>query len=454
MAETIRRIRPTPTDEYLSNPHKGCCTFQHFNGDDLFPGKRWSEEGPTEFPPARKPVADGYLPTTVAYCRWFWRLMEPEQGQYDFSMIDRSLEVCEERGQTLAVRLMAHGSARQPQVPDWYAASAPMQSNRSKSIEFLAPDYNAPEYLEHWGGFVREFARRYDGHPRLESIDITYIGPWGEGAGECSPEQCRRFAELWAEAFPNTPRLALIAGEQMRQAVLTGSGWRCDCFGDLRRRGSATCPKPGSYNHHFDSYPKGVCLSGAQDAWKNGPVHFETCGVPATWLEDWEQDDADLEFIFQQGRKFHGTYFMPKSTALPDRWKDRIAGFCRSLGYRFVLRQAILPVDVSAGGKAHVEFWIENIGVAPLYHPYHFAVRFRQGDRSAVIPLPQYDVKTWLPGDVWIVEDLPLPEGFQPGWVEVSAGLVAPGTEEAKVSFAIKERFADRWAFLEGFSIV
>ena len=50
MPEVIRRVRPTPVEDYLSNPHRGCCTFQHFNGDELFAGTSWSEAGPTEFP--------------------------------------------------------------------------------------------------------------------------------------------------------------------------------------------------------------------------------------------------------------------------------------------------------------------------------------------------------------------------------------------------------------------
>src|SRR5438094_20012 len=103
MPETMRRIRPTPTEAYLRNPHKGCCTFQRFNGDPLFPGTSWSEEGPLEFPAAQYDVTPGYLPSTVAYCRWFWRVLEPRDGEYDFRVIDESLRVCQERGQTLAV---------------------------------------------------------------------------------------------------------------------------------------------------------------------------------------------------------------------------------------------------------------------------------------------------------------------------------------------------------------
>jgi len=449
MAEVIRKVRPTPTDAYLGNPHKGCCTFQHFNGDVLFPGTSWSEEGPTQFPPPIKPVIDGYLPTTVSYCRWFWRLMEPRKGEYDFSMIDGSLETCRQRGQTLAVRLMAFGSVNQPAAPDWYAQKHPMTTQRRGNGEIRHPVHDAPEYFEHWGGFVREFARRYDGNPLLETIDVTYIGPWGEGDGQCSPEQCRRFAELWKEAFVRTPRMAMVGGDQMVPGVATGAGWRCDCFGDLRNPGSQTVPRDVSWNHMYDAYPMQVFRCGAGEAWRTAPVHFETCWVPMNWHK-W---GFDLDFILEQGLKYHGTYFMPKYTALPDEWIDKLAAFCRKLGYRYVLRQSICDREVASRGTFRFQCWIENVGVAPIYRRYDFALRLRQGDHEAVIPLSDIDIRTWLPGDVWIDRQIPVPEGFRPGWAELSAGLVDPRTKQVRVRFAVKEQFSDGWACLEGVEV-
>jgi len=40
MAEVKRRVRPVPLppEVYLDNPHRGCCTFQHFSGDQLAVG--------------------------------------------------------------------------------------------------------------------------------------------------------------------------------------------------------------------------------------------------------------------------------------------------------------------------------------------------------------------------------------------------------------------------------
>lgn len=443
MSEIIRRIRPTPTDRYLGNPHKGCCTFQRFNGDPLFPGKTWSEEGPVEFPPVAQPVAEGYLPSTVAYCRWFWRLMEPEKGRYDFSMIDRSLEVCRERGQTLAVRLMAYGSGRQPGVPDWYARQYPMApANPHGQSEYMAPVHDAPEYLEHWGGFMREFARRYDGRPLIESIDVAFIGPWGEGAGVCCTEQCEHFVALWKEAFTNTPRLALMEGKQLRLGIASGSGWRCDCFGDLHQSSAPGIPPHLSWNHTYDCYPRQIFKAGGGAAWKTAPVHLETCWVPALWYDE----NFDIDFILEQGLKVHATYFMPKSTRLPAPWMDKLAAFCRRLGYRFVYRQAQIDTVARPGEAFHLESWIENTGVAPIYREYAFAIRMRQRDREEVVTLPGIDIRTWLPGDIWIDEMAPVPAVFREGDLEIAMGLIDRSTLKPRVRFAIEEQDEAGWA--------
>jgi len=450
MSEVIRRVRPTPSDSYLANPHKGCCTFQHFNGDELFPGTGWSEEGPLKFPAAQGSVIDGYLPTTVAYCRWFWRVMEPQKGQYDFSMIDKSLETCKARGQTLAVRLMAFGSAKQPQVPDWYDKKYPMIETPHKSNVMRVPDHDAKEYLEHWGGFVREFAKRYYHNLLLESIDVTYIGPWGEGAGECSRKQCDRFAALWKKAFQKTPRLAMLGDDQMRAGIATGTGWRADYFGDVKDFGSPAVQKNLSWNHMYELYPREVLDGGAKDTWKKAPVHFESCWVPMYWY----QQGWDIDFILEQGLKYHTTYFMPKYTRLPDKWMDKLSAFCRKIGYRFVLRQALIDAQVKAGASFRIQSWIENVGVAPIYRQYDFAIRLRQGDQEEIVTLNNIDIRRWLPGDVWLDRKIQLPKSIKPGWVELSAGLIDPQTKQARVSFAIKEVYSDRWAGLGGIEVV
>ncbi|MDD5678736.1 MAG: DUF4832 domain-containing protein [Kiritimatiellae bacterium] len=459
--DAINFFRPSPTDEYLANPHKGCCTFQRFNGDPLYSSSAWSEEGPLDGALAKGNKAtgipgysprivfpEGYLPSTVAYCRWFWEKFEPIQGQHDFSVIDRAMEACRERGQTLAVRLMPFGfvTAGQPALPSWYDDRYPKTAFRDWKVK--VPVYESSEYLELWGGLVREFARRYDANPLLETIDVAFIGPWGEGDGRCCQEQCDRFAELWQKAFSHTPRLALIAGnpedgDQMRASVSRGGGWRADSFGDLRWQCSQSDVRL-SWNHMYACYPRRVPEAGATDAWRRAPVHFETWDVPMHQY----QLQFDLDFILEQGLKYHTTYFMPKSTALPAPWLDKLLAFCKKIGYRFIFRQATISRKVSPGGTILFEAWIENVGVAPLYRRYDFALRLRQGAREEIIKFDEVDVRSWLPGDAWLEKIIRLPGGFRPGQIEVSAGLLDPVTHAARIRFAVTERFGDNWVFL------
>jgi hypothetical protein len=412
-----------------------------------------SEAGPVKFPPREfEGIVPGYLPCTVAYCRWFWELVEPEDGKYDWSVVEQALEVAGERGQTLQVRLMPHGgkllSPDQPPVPRWYVERYPTHDVVQKRRPATVPFYDGPEYLDKWGALIAEFGLRFGGHPQLESVDISFIGPWGEGAGECSEEAIDRMTQIYVDAHPKTPLMAMISGYKMTAGVKHGTGWRLDCFGDIGIYRDEDVPREQWFMHHYDCYPKEVCVCGAQDAWKNGPVTFETCSVPMKWFGM----AFDLDFIRRQGLKFHGSVFMPKSTELPEEWMDNLLQFCNDIGYRFVLRQFSFDSPVE-DRRLICQCWIENVGVAPIYHPYTFAVRLRQGSCEHVHHSAE-DIRKWLPGDVWLVEQIDVPKTFQPGIAMLHAALVDPRANEAKVRFAVEGADEDGWVPLDTVEIV
>jgi hypothetical protein len=343
---------------------------------------------------------------------------------------------------------MPFGGHKGTVLPEWYLAKCPTVVEDHRG-EIRVPTYDTPEYLAKWGAFVREAGRRYDGHPNLESVDVANIGPCGEGAGQCRIERYRDFAQLWKDAFPRTHRLALPAGPQFQAAFPTGAGWRVDCYGDMSEFGSAFVNQSVSWNHTFDEYPRDICKADGQRVWTKAPIHLETCWVPMHWY----QREWDIDFILEQGLKYHATYFMPKYTRLPEKWMDKLAAFCRKLGYRFVLRQGLFENHPKRGGSFRFQSWIENIGVAPIYRPYQFALRLRQGDHAEILPQPQEDIRQWLPGDVWLDFPVTVPASFQPGYVELAAGIIDPQTQKVKVKFAVKEQFPDGWALLDGLVI-
>jgi len=156
-------VAPVETYEVLVNPGMGFTTQSFIDGD-----------------------VPGYPQSTIAYYRWYWDELEPEEGKFNWVMVDSVLAKARKHGQRLATRIMpANG---RPRIPDWYRETG------AKGWDFIAeinqltgqttlswmPDHEDPLFEKYMGRMVKEFARRYDGHPDIDHIDIGSYGHWGE----------------------------------------------------------------------------------------------------------------------------------------------------------------------------------------------------------------------------------------------------------------------------------
>lgn len=440
--EVIQRVRPHETDAYLLNPHKGTTTFQRFNGDPLFPGTTWNDrEGPETFTPFGGDLKNPRYPdTTIAYCRWLWSRIEPEKGNFRWDFVDGALEAARVRGQTLQVRIQPYiGEA----IPEWYwrLGGTPCEEELQRSGRRV-PDHNTEAYLKHWGDLIRAFGGRYDGHPDLESFDVAYGGPCGETGGNARPETAARLVDVYLESFQKTQLLSMLGTDGCTYAAAQreGIGWRADCYGDLRMAGEGVVPPGLNWKHMYDLYPMEVEVCGVKDAWKRAPVTLETCWT----VGHWHEQGWDIDWILEQGYKYHLSVFMPKSSYIPAEWSDSIQEFNKRMGYRFVLRQMVLPLGAKPGQQIEYSAWIDNLGVAPIYRPYKFAFRFRQDGREEIVRSGQ-DIRTWMPDHTWFQETITFPKELVPGVAEVDVGIVHPDTNEPVVKFAIEEVLDDNW---------
>jgi len=439
--QVIQRVRPRESHAYILNPHKGTTTFQRFNGDPLYEGSRWNDRvAPMEFKPFRGRLKyERYPDTTIAYCRWIWSVIEPEKGKYRWDIIDGALEAARVRGQTLQLRLQPYAG---DDLPEWFWEMGGVRQRRPTTYGFREPDLNHPSYLKHWGGFIRAAGRRFDGHPNLESFDIAYGGPWGEAGGNASRGTAAKLAEVYLRSFKRTQLLSMLGTHGCGYAAKTGRaiGWRADCFGDVRQEGRGVVPDRLCWNHMYDAYPKELAHCGVEEAWKSAPVTFETCWT----VGHWHEKGWDVDWILEQGLRYHISVFMPKSCYIPEELMDKIMEFNRRMGYRFVLRQMTLPLEAKPGQSFKVEVSLENVGVAPIYRPYQFAYRFRQGGREEVVPSRQ-DPRKWLPDHIWFSERIRFPRWLRRGSVRLDVGMVNPETGKPRVRLAIEEVRGDGW---------
>lgn len=440
--EVIQRVRPTESDDYLGNPHRGTATFQRFNGDPLYPGERWNDKvGPTEFPERRSLKNKNYPQTTLSYCRWIWSVIEPQKGKFRWDILENSLKTALKRGQTLQIRMQPYiGDS----TPAWYWKEGGKAARGSR----CEPDANDPLYFKYWGRLIREMGKKFDGHPVLESVDISIAGSCGEGGGNASRKTIEKFIDLHLRSFKKTQLVVNFDGYQMEYGIKKGLGWRADCYGDVRTEGRGQVPENKNWNHMYDCYPMHLAKANALDQWKTAPVTLETCWTVGHWYnEGW-----DIDWIIDQGYKYHLSVFMPKSCAIPHKWADKIDEFDRKIGYRFVLRQMTLPLEAKPGDKFTVSAWIDNVGCAPIYRPYRMALRFRQGKSQHVAPLKQ-DLRKWLPDHNAFRERVTMPRGLRKGEVRVDAGIVNK-KGAAVVKFAAEERGPDGWLPLTSMDVV
>jgi len=468
--EQPRRIVNYPKEifDVLNNPGIGFTTFQRFNGDTLNVGHSWTEGKPIEYQPFNGNLANKNHPqSSIAYFRIYWEYMETEAGKYNWPMIDKALRTAAERGQTLMLRIAPYGSGGND-VPAWYRKMVGAETPQKSSSWRVDPE--DPRYVQYFGGLIAALGQRYDGHPDLESLDMSIVGFWGEGAGTSLLSEKTRSAlfNSYLNNFKKTPlhwvpsgssrtNVDLVKGTNIAATWPDGTntgtgpqmryvGYRFDCWGDyyIDGREQNNWGNKDKFSHMRDYYPPEIIKSGMVDSWKKAPISLEICWVFLKWLEDFKFDEKVVSYIFDEALKLHISSFNAKSSPVPDIWSPLVDKWLIKMGYRFVIRKFDYPSSVNRQGQlAFASLW-ENVGVAPIYKDYKLAVRLRNAQKTLILPV-DVDIREWLPGDILCEDKLYIPYDAPLGKYQLEVAIVSPVSYEPRVKLAIEGKTNDGW---------
>jgi hypothetical protein len=425
------RVEPRETEELLANPGMGWETFGTFADED-------------------KSLAG--LPSSTAYFRFYWREIEPREGEIDFARFDDLLAHARRAGQKLAFRIMCVGSEEYSYVPAW------LKDQGCQGVEFTyggkkhwTPDFADAHFQKAHFRLIGELGRRYDGHPDLDLVDIGSVGLWGEwhmsgatrtdnGQPVALPATALRLAiiDAWCQAFPATSKVIQIGSDEgLPQAAAKGYGWRADCLGDMGGFSK-------TWNHMDNYYLQQLTNTGAMEAWKTGPVAFESC-----WdMSKWKESGWDIRYIFDYALRCHASYLNNKSAPIPEGTRGEVERLLRRLGYRLVIRNLVHAAKARPGDDWTVNIGWENIGVAPPYRDYRAAVQLRKSGRAEAQPIvmaAEESIRGWLPGSRQTALSLKLPAALEPGRYQVAIGVVDPANNSPAVRLAIAGRDAEGW---------
>jgi len=128
------------------------------------------------------------------YLRLAWAFLEPEEGKFDWSYIDKVVDKYVPMGYKISFRISCKETGKVGEaVPEeingiCYATPYWVVKAGAKGVdrpEFgppsWTPDWNDPIFLQKLDHFHKAFAARYDGKPWVRYVDVGSIGDWGEG---------------------------------------------------------------------------------------------------------------------------------------------------------------------------------------------------------------------------------------------------------------------------------
>jgi hypothetical protein len=355
-----------------------------------------------------------------AYFRYMWLQIEPEEGIYNWSLIDDHLARARENRQTLEFRIMLeHPGEYDIGIPQWLVdKGVKMRLTNCEGHDYYSPDLDDPVIKSYHEKLIRALGNRYDGHPDLGSVDIGSVGLWGEWHEYCHPElmpskkERLSIIDLYYESFPNTPLIALADDKKsMMYAAQKGrSAWRGDCWGNY-------LPEGQGWNHHLDSYRPAHNL--IPEAWKNGPVALESCSTMKSW---YSEGDA-ITKIINDAIDWHASLVHNKSDYIPQEFKPEVERLVMKLGFRLVLRGIDFDSTVHSGNDLPIAMTWENVGIAPPYRDYRIAFRLRD-DQDMIYGqyISDRSIRGWLPGAISEEVQYPLPNDLSMGKYQVQLG--------------------------------
>ena len=446
-ATDVVTVLPEETDELLANPGIGWETFHRTRDQD-------------------KNLPD-WIPSTVHYARWGWGVLEPRAGEIDYAFLDKVLAESRAAGQKLAFRVMCCSTSRgRPYHPDWLekAGGKVLTVDYEGRDGFRIPDLDDVDTLARHLHLIQRLGARYDGHPDLDHVDLGSVGWWGEWhmsgsktAKMPTMETRRQIVDAYLKAFRKTPLLMLIGGgECLTLAAGQGAGWRADCLGDMGGFSK-------NWYHMRDAYPQLVQSAKVEDAWRTGPVAWESC-----WdMRRWVKEGWPLRYLFHYALALHGSYINNKSAPLPegDNVRPEIERFLRRLGYRLVLKEVKYPKQAGSGAPFVIEMKWQNVGSAPCYRPYRVAYKLSNSQGYMRALVGEVTVDKWMPGSVKaftpeflqqapdlppgevvrVVDRVTLPADLKKGEYDLALGIVGENPGVPAVRLAIKGRTAEGW---------
>jgi hypothetical protein len=373
-------LHPKDTGAALVNPSMGWTMMFYSN----VPTNYGSKLAPSD-------TVDDFPGLSVVYLRVPWAYIEPEEGHFNWALLDTPAQRWISKGKQIAFRITCSENWMNPATPEWVfkAGAKKVHYDFGKGAtpngSLTDPDFGDPIFLQKLDQFLAAMAARYDNNPHVAFIDIGSFGMWGEGhtmmSSQVSPEQTqeivKKHIDLYRKRFPHT-LLALnddVNGPQTPGAHLPLADYGLERGITLRDDSILVQPPPNSWYHS----------ELAQEFWPKLPVileheHYGGSKDRGAWSGSLLQKAVE---------DYHASYlsihWWPHEFLAANR--DTIEKINLRLGYRLQLHEINWPKTALIGKPFTVKTVWANAGVAPCYPGGYMALTLKDNQGGIVAVL-------------------------------------------------------------------
>jgi len=386
-------VRPVDDGRALVNPDMGWTLHFYSNIITNYGSKLEPSDTLADFPGL-----------STIYLRVPWAFLEPEEGKFNWSLLDTPARRFGARGIKVAIRVTSTESWMRDATPRWVQAAGAKGVNfafgkgPAKDGPLWEPDYLDPVFLAKLDAFLAAMAKRYDGNPDVAFIDVGSFGMWGEGhtgfGAQLDDAQTlavvKVHVDLYRKHFPRT-LLAIsddVAGHDRPGAHQPATDYALTRGVTLRDDSILVQPPPHSWYH----------AEMAQAFWPKFPVVLEHEHYGAS-----KQRNAwDGGLLLKSVEDYHASYmsihWWPRIELEENR--ETIDRINRRMGYRIQLRSASWPREAILGQPFTLETSWANAGVAPCY-PGGFPALTLKDEKGGIVSVnvdESFDVRTLAVG--------------------------------------------------------
>jgi hypothetical protein len=383
-----------------NNPHKGWCIHYYDNSISNYGNHLAPSDSLPDFPG----LNDIYL-------RLAWSYLEPQEGVYNWELIDSVIRRWTGWGHTISFRITCKETETVFATPEWVmkaGAKGEFIHHHGLSLQAWAPDYGDPVFLGKLEQFHKAFAARYDGKPWVEYIDIGSIGEWGEGHTAFSGwkdvpvDVVKKHIDMYKRCYKKS--IVILSDdfigqrdtddgsdyEIYRYALKQNLGFRDDSGNVMWYRtlgfGPSCIRSPELYSRVYRSIPVVLESDHYGDAKRYGM---------------WGDGSGFEKAVHETHATIIGFHYYPREWLSENYdYACHLANLC---GYWYFPKFALLPDTLRKDpSRDYIRLTWENHGVAPAYNQFSLYLKLvsKNDGRTVSQLLTESDNRKWMPGEI------------------------------------------------------